>query len=365
MRFSKPIPQKCILMMLSTICFINLQAQSRFPETFHDKTTINNSFGYWSFESVDNHQLKDISNYKFHGYMNDSIKFTNGRKLRYYPSYYNPKWQDSTGVTRTAINLNGGFGIIDGIPFASNTKLNERIILSLWVEINPLSNGVVFSLGDSITGNGILVELESNLDSNVNKLSFSLLNKHNSLIKHDFKVLPLGWYWIMIDINPQSSNFRIRYDNHNSDTFINLKYTFNYSGITALPLKLGYSGSIAFGKNIFTGSTKNNFISVDDFFILGDLDYSWFGRLFDPANGTKEVIKEKLNIHPNPCSDLLNIEYTPLIRQIPNNTYKIIQYNGLIVQEGLLSETIDVSRLSSGVYVFKIGGYTQKFNKIQ
>ena len=131
-------------------------------------------------------------------------------------------------------------------------------------------------------------------------------------------------------------------------------------------MRLGYSGTIAFGKNIFTGFVRNNHITIDDFLILSTLKdkYYWFGHLFDPANGTQHIIKEQLKIHPNPCFDFLNIESLPVVKQKPITTYKIIQYNGKIVQEGLFSETIDVSELSSGVYVLKIGSYTQKFIKI-
>jgi hypothetical protein len=56
-------------------------------------------------------------------------------------------------------------------------------------------------------------------------------------------------------------------------------------------------------------------------------------------------------MYPNPVSNQLNVR---LLDQTGTETYRIVNLLGQVVMEGTLLQTIDVSRLQSGVYVLEI-----------
>ena len=79
----------------------------------------------------------------------------------------------------------------------------------------------------------------------------------------------------------------------------------------------------------------------------------------------KNIMEQDVSIHPNPCSDAINIEGLKDLNEI-----KILIYNQLgetvLVQE-LFSNQINVTNLPSGVYFLKVQTskeiHTQKFMK--
>lgn len=60
----------------------------------------------------------------------------------------------------------------------------------------------------------------------------------------------------------------------------------------------------------------------------------------------KEVTANKISLYPNPASDYLFLEYNA--EEL--NTYKVIDINGKVVLQGLLSKQLKISNLKKGVY---------------
>ncbi len=75
---------------------------------------------------------------------------------------------------------------------------------------------------------------------------------------------------------------------------------------------------------------------------------------------TDNFENQKLNVFPNPASDLIYIEGA-----LSRNTYTIRQLaTGLPIQVGEMSGAIDVTNLSSGMYLISVGSSKSKFIKL-
>lgn len=81
----------------------------------------------------------------------------------------------------------------------------------------------------------------------------------------------------------------------------------------------------------------------------------------DFAVGIKEFEnKEEISVYPNPATDIINFKF---LRSVPKNLpYKIIGMKGEIILEDTTTEnkTIDVSRLTSGVYQLLINNISAR-----
>lgn len=68
-------------------------------------------------------------------------------------------------------------------------------------------------------------------------------------------------------------------------------------------------------------------------------------------NGIKDKISKEIHIYPNPTVNFLNIENSYEIKP-----YNIISLSGVLVQEGFVTNTIDVSTIKNGIYFLHIVG---------
>jgi hypothetical protein len=66
-------------------------------------------------------------------------------------------------------------------------------------------------------------------------------------------------------------------------------------------------------------------------------------------NAIAEVSSEKVKVYPNPSNGILNIDGI-----IANELFQITTLSGKIVMQGTASNTLDVSGLSSGMYLFQL-----------
>jgi len=78
--------------------------------------------------------------------------------------------------------------------------------------------------------------------------------------------------------------------------------------------------------------------------------------------GINEIETGQLKIYPNPVKDILTIEYEDA--NLAAEVVKIYDFLGKEVLESKLSDgKVNVSQLSSGAYILRIGGYSVKFVK--
>lgn len=81
---------------------------------------------------------------------------------------------------------------------------------------------------------------------------------------------------------------------------------------------------------------------------------------FDPALSTVSAIKEEIVLFPNPANN--EIHFKGITKSA---TYEIYAIDGKLMKKGTFnpSKSIDVSKLSSGIYFLKMNGKSFKFNK--
>jgi hypothetical protein len=69
------------------------------------------------------------------------------------------------------------------------------------------------------------------------------------------------------------------------------------------------------------------------------------------------INKVKMDIYPNPVIDVFTLSTNDKI--LINKPYKIFDIKGIVVNEGLILEnrqTIDISKLNTGVYILRLDG---------
>lgn len=82
------------------------------------------------------------------------------------------------------------------------------------------------------------------------------------------------------------------------------------------------------------------------------LDWLDIYRASNPTNIQDSKVLPEINLYPNPVTDILNISGLS-----KTSTVKVINSNGSIVKEVVVSEQINLSDLPQGIYFFNIEGY--------
>lgn len=95
----------------------------------------------------------------------------------------------------------------------------------------------------------------------------------------------------------------------------------------------------------------------------GLLQFAWMSGFFDPTLSVGDQESNGFAIYPNPVQDLLQIN-----GPFTSGTIRVYQMNGALVMETNLSQNLEVSSLSSGMYLLEIETSdgiisTQKFLK--
>lgn len=123
---------------------------------------------------------------------------------------------------------------------------------------------------------------------------------------------------------------------------------------------LGLSdGIIVFGR-VRTGSPSNVNTTrfkgkMDDIFIYNrTLTQTEITSLFDGDNvaSTKTVDKPSFSVYPNPFSSELNLNLPST--DVENTSYKLTDITGKIISEGVYTNSISTSELSTGVYLLSV-----------
>ncbi len=121
----------------------------------------------------------------------------------------------------------------------------------------------------------------------------------------------------------------------------------NYENIMADSIDLQIDSSITYFCRVKSYKNGNN------------SEWSDIIKFSTKAGSTVEFDDMKnLKIYPNPIDEVLFIDY-----EIPNQYYSIIDINGKVVKEGILSPKIDLPELSKGIYFLKINDAKLKFIK--
>jgi hypothetical protein len=354
--------------IFAIIFLLSNHLSAQYIENFHDCAT---SFqGYWSCENRKGYELIDISGKNNHGFYKN-VFHEKGRHGRLYSN--GKAFIDSTGITRTCINLNGGYGQVNGICFeCDSARYNKLIKFQAYIKRDSNSFGVIASFGDSINGNGLI--LHNGYDSTNSKDSAFLIvmKNHKSVGAFKVKFVVNLWYYAKIHIatdRPGSIyNESIYFLFHDAiekyEPFINTSYK-SMPFLTKMP-NLGWSGFMCLGKNGFTGQINNKGLWVDDIGI-GNSEkggsFIYLDECYDRGISTNTLKYNALNLYPNPVSDILNIESANTILR-EYSQYEIYALDGRKKQCGSLSNSINVQELPPGVYSLKIGSFVSKFVKM-
>jgi hypothetical protein len=82
--------------------------------------------------------------------------------------------------------------------------------------------------------------------------------------------------------------------------------------------------------------------------------------IYDASASARNLQKNALTVYPNPVSQMLNVQWK---QQEIGTTYKLINHLGNVVLQGQISDSqtqVDVSRLTSGIYMLSTSLSTTK-----
>ncbi len=355
-----------LIVILTLFSCNDLFAQKKYVESFHDGSA-QFTQGYYSFEDSSGYQLLDVSGNNRHGFTGGSVKFIWGRKNCFYPDPHSVDcWRDTTGETRTALDLHGGYGQVDGVPFNSLKNFDKKIRSCCYAKVNPSGHGILYSWGDSLKGNGVVVRINFDSITQQHSLEYLFLESHLIRSRKSIPMLTDNWVYLELDLKNMLSTSKIDnciefyclsdYDNI-ANHYLKMTAESMSNLRTALPLDMGLCGSIAFGKNLFTGEIFNSGIAIDDFYLSNNFLY------FDPTNEVVNIPNFGIEISPNPCTTKLIVtdKYNALNRV--GHNYKIFSSDGKLIDNGDLNTEINVAKLKSGVYQLVIGGFSMQFVK--
>ncbi len=355
--------------LIFVFCFAFwLQISAQYIENFHRCA---NSFqGYWSCEKRNGYELIDISGKNNHGFYKNA-KHEYGRKGRQYLNWdANIDFVDSTGQTRTCLNLNGGYAQANGLCYTCDSVgYNKLLKIQVYIKRDSNSYGIIASFGDSLTGNGVLIY--NSLDTLISRdsITIKLLKNHVSIITVNAKMVNDNWYYLKLYLAAERVG---GFYNKTFDIFLQDESDrFPSSSVHYIPYNesipnLGWSGFMCLGKNGFTGKVLNKGIYVDDAgigFIEKGLPAPIVDICYDFGVSTKSLKYNALNLYPNPVSDVLNIESANTILR-EYSQYEIYALDGRKKQCGSLSNSIYVHELPPGIYSLKIGPFVTKFVKM-
>ena len=136
-----------------------------------------------------------------------------------------------------------------------------------------------------------------------------------------------------------------------------------------------------------TGSSPANLYGANNMLYFngnnGTVGFELYGLAVSPLNtGVSSIVKNEISVYPNPASGRIYIPFlessviTPLPSAPPparaglrdrstihDTRYSIHDTNGRLVQEGSLTESIDISNLEKGIYILKVAEGVARFVK--
>lgn len=134
-----------------------------------------------------------------------------------------------------------------------------------------------------------------------------------------------------------------------------------------LPIRVtGVNGEVA--DLVLENNTNNQFFKKPTNFQIATVEFNKEHQMlernstvsFDPALSTNSLIKNEIVLYPNPAKNEIKLKGI-----LKKASYQIYFTDGKLVKQGFYnsSESINISKLNSGVYILKINGQTFKFNK--
>ena len=351
---------RCKFILILTFLSLKLLGQTNYPETFHERN-MNGSVGFWTFEKTEGFQIIDKSPYKLNGYTKGNVFHEPGRKFREYPNgYSDDRWVDSTGETRTALNLNGGEAIIEGIPFYNfNSKFSKGFTLCFYIKPLVETEGVILSMGDSLTQTGLIIECKKK-DSTNKYITFKFMIKDSVAfisVNHIY-IQNNEWSFIHLYLfDKMKPTMAYEYNKSKWDISIfEINSNFNYN---IFPVNLGYSGELNIGKNIFNGSHNSTFFSIDDVQLFPI--YQPWKKVYDYINFTEKITNSPIKIYPSPTTGIITLNAEKLFQITNNKSYTIYNQIGQKLKTGPLENQINLSEFPSNLYFIKIGPFFQHF----
>ena len=86
--------------------------------------------------------------------------------------------------------------------------------------------------------------------------------------------------------------------------------------------------------------------------------------IYDASASARDLHKNALKVYPNPVSQMLNVQWK---QQELGNTYKVINHLGDVVLQGQITgneTSVDVSSLSTGIYMLSTSLSTTKIQVV-
>ncbi|MFK7757922.1 MAG: T9SS type A sorting domain-containing protein [Flavobacteriales bacterium] len=210
--------------------------------------------------------------------------------------------------------------------------------------------------------------------------AFTLDVNNDGFNDYTFEILPLGNDLVAARVVTQG-NSKVM----DSSTF-GYPDALNLGDSIMAPYSSGNAvlGTAVGGAGLFTGaglkylglnisSSADNYLgwlslevtSGNDTIVLHDIGYNTSSNDSITAGqeslvSVNEINSIELDIYPNPCSHVLNVEWP---YKFNNTSYSITDLNGKLILSGALTASLDVSALALGTYIIVISDGTATARK--
>lgn len=266
--------------------------------------------------------------------VNGSEKINQDISFWTFPSYWkNGVYLQDAGEAITYFNE---LTLTDAV--VSNLALNKSVVVSSQQSVNPGSNLVD---GNSDTR----WSAQTYTQSVTVDLGATYLISSTEVICHSDRA-----YQFVIESSTDGNNYSQIVDrSNNSTTGTNdVPISDSFSNTNARYVRISVSGAASY---------SGDWISLDELRIFGDATSVSSKGI--SSKGNEVTSEEEISFYPNPASDIVIISGA----QNFNTVTVFDQLGSLVMEQALQGESVDISNLKSGMYIFTLIGDTKTIIK--
>ncbi len=301
---------------------------------------------------------------------NSALYFSSGTKLYKRNDGNNPTYSVVHDFSDLNPNVNSAVGGIRGLSTISNPNGNDEALLLMWCP-NGQSKGIIYRLEpDGMGGFNRLYEAKISqvVENYLPGTSVNyLLGAYNEFYKFEDPISKETYHIVGIEAKISGGSYPVWNGYYSGGMYVKRDNAMQYTleeidGLigandTALVSNRCYIKSPFEDENAiyFGGFDPNGFTSTN---------MAWIYKKAWQISSIEKFVSDNsfVKVYPSPTKDYLNVE----ISSIENGHYDIVSMVGETLQSGgvyLGHQIINVTKLSPGIYFFRVENETFKFIK--